>query len=147
MTLPRTLLICNQWLDLYQLLGLIFIWARDYLLFRSWWRYQMETYSVLLALCEGNPLVTSGFPSQRRSFDVFFDLRLKKRMSKHSRRRWFETPLRPWWRHCNGTSYLLKRRKVVEMALCHTGAGGCVNPQWEWRSQGAHKHAIGWLLR
>ena len=31
--------------------------------------------------CEGNPLVTSGFPSQRpvtQSFDVFFDLRLNK---------------------------------------------------------------------
>ena len=26
-----------------------------------------------------------------RSFDVFFDLRLNKRLSKHSRRRWFET--------------------------------------------------------
>ena len=39
--------------------------------------------------------VTDGFPSQRpvtRSFDVFFDLRLNKRLSKQSRRRWFETP-------------------------------------------------------
>ena len=37
------------------------------------------------ALCEGNPPVTGGFPSQRpmtRSFDVFFDLRLNKRLSK-----------------------------------------------------------------
>ena len=34
-----------------------------------------------LVLCEGNPLVTGGFPSQRpvtRSFVVFFDLRLNK---------------------------------------------------------------------
>ena len=32
-------------------------------------------FFVLLALCEENPSVTSGFPSQRtRSFDVFFDL-------------------------------------------------------------------------
>ena len=30
-----------------------------------WWYHQMETFSALLALCEGNPLVTSGFPSQR----------------------------------------------------------------------------------
>ena len=39
-----------------------------------------ESISVLLALCEGNPQVTGGFPSQRpvtRSFDVFFDLLLK----------------------------------------------------------------------
>ena len=38
--------------------------------------------SALLALCEGNPPVTGGFPSQRpvtRSLDVFYDLRLKKK--------------------------------------------------------------------
>ena len=29
-----------------------------------------------------------------RSFDVFFDLRLSKRLSKQSIRRWFETPIR-----------------------------------------------------
>ena len=42
-------------------------------------------------------------PSQRtvtRSFDVFFDLRLNKRLSKHSRRRWFETPSCLLWRQC-----------------------------------------------
>ena len=45
----------------------------------SWWRNRMETFSELLAVCEGNPSVTGGFPSQRpvaRSFDVFFDLHL-----------------------------------------------------------------------
>ena len=64
----------------------------------------MEESSALLALCEGNPRVTSGFPSQRPvawSFDVFFDLRLNKWLSKQSRRRWFETPSRLLWRHCN----------------------------------------------
>ena len=30
-----------------------------------WWRHQMETFSALLTLCEGNPPVTGGFPSQR----------------------------------------------------------------------------------
>ena len=46
-----------------------------------WLRHQMETFSVLLAFCAGNSLVTGEFPSQRpvmRSFDVFFDLRLNK---------------------------------------------------------------------
>ena len=50
-----------------------------------WWRHQMKTFSVLLALCAGNSSVTGEFPSQRpltRSFDVFFDLRLNKRLSK-----------------------------------------------------------------
>ena len=37
----------------------------------------------------------------RGSFDVFFDLRLNKRSCKQSRRRWFETPSRSLWRHCN----------------------------------------------
>ena len=62
-------------------------------------------------LCAGNSPVTAGnspvigeFPSHRpvtRSFDVFFDLRLNKRLSKQSRRRWFETPSHSLWRHCN----------------------------------------------
>ena len=71
--------------------------------YNSWWRHIMETLSALLALCEGNPPVTGGFPSQRpvtRSFEVFFDLRPNKRLSKQLRRWWFETPLRSW-RHCN----------------------------------------------
>ena len=35
------------------------------------------------------------------SFDVFFDLRLNKRLSKQSWSWRFETPLCPLWRHCN----------------------------------------------
>ena len=67
----------------------------------------METFSALLALCEGNPPVTGGFPSQRpvtRSFDVFFNLRLNKRSSKQSGRWWFETSSRSSWRHCNASN-------------------------------------------
>ena len=54
----------------------------------------METFSALLALCARNSLVTGEFPSQRpvvRSFDAFFDLRLNKRLSEQSNRRWFGT--------------------------------------------------------
>ena len=64
----------------------------------------METFSALLALCEGNSLVTGEFPSHwpvTQSFGDFFDLRLNKRLSKPSRRRWFETPSRSLWRSCN----------------------------------------------
>ena len=49
--------------------------------------------SALLALCAENSPVTGEFSSQRpvtRSFDVFFDLHLIKRLSKQS---W------GWWRH------------------------------------------------
>ena len=44
------------------------------------------------------------FPARRpvtRSFDVYFDLRLNKRLSKQSKRRWFETQSHPLWRDCN----------------------------------------------
>ena len=64
----------------------------------------METFSALLALCVGNSPVTGEYPAQRpvtRSFDVFYDLHLNKRLSKQSWGWWFETPLRPLWRHCN----------------------------------------------
>ena len=70
----------------------------------SWWRHQMETFSALLALCAGNSPVTGEFPTQRpvtRSFDVFFDLRVNKRLSKQLWGWWFETPASPLWRHCN----------------------------------------------
>ena len=36
----------------------------------------------------------------------FFYLRLNKRLRKQSRRRWFETPSRLSWRHCNGQGSL-----------------------------------------
>ena len=42
---------------------------------RPWWRHQMETFSALLALCEGNPPATGVIPLQRpatRSFNVVF---------------------------------------------------------------------------
>ena len=61
----------------------------------TWWRHQMETFSALLAICVGNSPVSGEFPIQRpvtRSFDVFFDLRLYKRLRKQ------------WWgyrAHCD----------------------------------------------
>ena len=44
------------------------------------------------------------FPTQRpvtRSFDVYFDLRPNKRLSKQSWGWWFETLSHPFWRHRN----------------------------------------------
>ena len=83
------------------------IWIR-LLFFSAWWRHQMETFSALLAICAGNSPVPGEFPAQRpvtRSFDVFFDLRLNKRLSKQSWGWWFETLSRPLWRHCNDTCW------------------------------------------
>ena len=76
----------------------------------SWWSHQMETFSALLAICAGNSPVPGEFPTQRpvtRSFDVYFDLRLNKRLCKQSWGWWFETLLCPLWRHGNGSTRLL----------------------------------------
>ena len=70
----------------------------------TWWRHQMETFSALLVFCAGNSPVTGEFLAQRpvtRSFDIFFDLRLNKMLSKQSWGWWFETALPPLWRHGN----------------------------------------------
>ena len=76
----------------------------------TWWRHQMETFSALLAMCAGNSPVSGEFPAQRpvtRSFDVFFDLPLNKRLSKQSWGWWFKTPSCPLRRHCNDIDVLL----------------------------------------
>ena len=67
----------------------------------------METFSALLAICAGISLVPSEFPAQKpvtRNFDVFFDLRLNKRLSKQPWGWWFEKLSRPFWRHRNGVA-------------------------------------------
>ena len=63
-----------------------------------------NVFRVTGPFCAGNSPVPGEFPAQRpvtRSFDVFFDLRPDKRLSKHWWGWWFETPSRPLWRHCN----------------------------------------------
>ena len=70
----------------------------------SWWRHQMEKFSALLAFCAGNSPIPGEFPAQRpvtRNFDVFFDLRLNKRLSKLSWSWWSETPSSSLWPHRN----------------------------------------------
>ena len=85
-----------------------------------WWRNQMETFSALLAIWAGYSPVTGEFPTQRpvtRSFDVFYDLCLNKRLNKQWWGWWFETSSRPLWRHCNVEHWLGKRRlKTVNLA-------------------------------
>ena len=57
----------------------------------------------IIARCFINS-VTGEFPLQRsvtRSFDICFDLRLNKQLSKQSWVWWFETPSCSVWRHCN----------------------------------------------
>ena len=86
------------------------------------WRHQMGSFSALLGLCEGNSPVIGGFPSQRpvtRNYDVFFDLRLDKRLRKQSRRRWFETPLRDEGDDHHATTGPLGVDIGVPLTVCH----------------------------
>ena len=62
------------------------------------------------------------FPTQRpgtRSFDVFFDLRLNKRLSKPLWGWWFETPSWSLWRQCNAS-------KVINN-FCHLGVNNAIS--------------------
>ena len=75
----------------------------------------METFSVLLAICEGNSLVPREFPTQRpvmQSFDIFFDLCLNQWLSNDLWGWWFETLPHPLWRHCNGVGACLDAAKT-----------------------------------
>ena len=77
----------------------------------SWWRH--ETFSALLAIC-------GEFPAQRpmtRSFDVFFDLRLNKRLSKQSWGWWFEALPRPLWRHSNVQNSCIQQPICVDITF------------------------------
>ena len=77
----------------------------------TWWRgnafiihddvVKMEIFSASLAISAGNSPVPGEFPPKAltRNVDVFFDLRLNKRLSKQSWDWWFETPPRPLWCH------------------------------------------------
>ena len=88
--------------------------------------------SSLLVPCWGNPPFTGGFPSQRpvtRSFDVFFDLHMNKRLSKQSRLQWLETPTRSLWRHCNDhVDLLLIASKGYQLCIRLARTRCCCSP-------------------
>ena len=44
-----------------------------------------------------------------------FYLRLNKQLSKQSRRRWFETPSRSFWHHCNDSRWLY----ITHVYVCY----------------------------
>ena len=96
-------------------------WSWGFDLGHPWWRHQMKTFSVLLAVCEGNPPVTGGFPSHKRpvtwSFAIFFDVGMGNRLSKQSKCGWFETPWPSLWRHSieRNNRYSIITCKATEM--------------------------------
>ena len=96
-----------------------------------WWRHQMETFFALLAICAGNLQTTGEFPAQRpvmRSFDVFFDLCLNKRLRQQSWGWWFETLSHPLWRHCNAAEHPIHFARL--RSLSRFPKSCTVNWQW-----------------
>ena len=74
------------------------------IILNSWITHEMTCQTKVMRAvgCLENP-----FPSQRpvtQSFDILFDLRLNKRLSKQSWGWWFETLSRPLWRHSHVSS-------------------------------------------
>ena len=89
----------------------------------TWWRHQMKTFSALLSLCVGNSPVPGEFPSQRpvtRSFDVFFDLHLNKRLSKQSWGWWFQTSSCSLWRHCYDLFFQWRHTVLLDTIHFHS---------------------------
>ena len=114
----------DMWLDIY--LGTFLPSIRTTRFVRgkspdlpSWWRHLMETFSALLVLCAGNSPVTGKFPWQRlmtRSFHIFLDMCLDKRLNKRWGRWWFDSPSRSLWRHCN---VLVSWRGISRILILH----------------------------
>ena len=96
------------------------------------WSCQM--IQVMLTSSNGNIFRVTGplwvesighrwIPSQKqvaRRLDVFFDLRLNKRLSKQSRRQWFDTLLRSLCHHC------YEYRRVNYMCICNICNWPCI---------------------
>ena len=96
---------------------------------------RLSMTGALLALCEGNPLVWPVDVPLMQASDAglwcFFDLRLNKRLSKRSRRQWFETPSRSLW-HGNG-KFLLQVLVVFGCKIVKRNPCGCQTLGWSRR--------------
>ena len=117
--------LCNNWCCI------------TFLITHPWWRHHMETVSALLAICAVYSPVPGEFPAQRpvtRSFDVFFDLCLNKRLSKQSWRWWFETLSRPLWRHRNGNLNEMDSLIRRHFPMCFPGylISFLIHFCWDW---------------
>ena len=74
-------------------------------------------FRVTVHLC-GNSPVSGEFPTQRpvtQKFDVFFDLRLEGRLSKHSWGWWLETPA---WSHSR-LAHIIQRFAALSLGERH----------------------------
>ena len=102
------------------------MWWHDDVIKRIYFPCYWIYFPCYWTFVRGNSPLTGEFPSQRpvtRSFDVFFDLHLNKRLSKQSRCRWFETPSRLLFRQCNAITSnkldLWQKTTISKKALIH----------------------------
>ena len=110
----------------------------------TWWCNQIETSFALLAFCAGNSPVPGEFPSQRpvtRSFGVFLDLCLNKRLSKQRWGWWVETLSCSLWRHSKELSVDSSRTKprmyhIISFSPEVASAFSILS----WKNKKYHKH-------
>ena len=102
----------------FRSLGIYWMWNHD-LITSAGINAKLEEIISMMTSSNGNIFRVTGplcgeftglgeFPTQRpvtSSFDVFFDLRLNKRLSKQPWGWRFETPSWPLWRHCNAENH------------------------------------------
>ena len=96
--------------------------------------------------CVTGPLCGES-PTQRpvtRSFDVFFDLRVNKRLIKQSWGWWFETPSRPLWCHCNDP--LLYVLRYLSLIAKHQNTSIFTTLPWHYIKLWRLKAPITWLF-
>ena len=82
----------------------------------SWWHHQMETFSTVLALCEGNPLVTS-----RAVFNLLHRLKNISAWNEydmHFRNHFLYAPSQWETLHCNTISHWLGACTKWSLAFC-----------------------------
>ena len=97
--------LADEWCDMW--IGKVHSWCKSMTVYNHPWMMTSSNgniFRVTGPLC-GEFTGPRWIPAQRpvtRSFDVFFDLRLNKRLSIQSWGWWFETLSCPFWRHCNG---------------------------------------------
>ena len=106
----------------------------------SWWRPQMETLPALLALCEGNPPVTSGFPHKGQWRGTLVFSLICERLSRQSRCRWFETPSRSLWCHCNVMIIYLEWWR--DNVITHLVVSECQDCQWNNVGDGRYERCV-----
>ena len=113
--------ICEDEIRYVALAAIIWTTLLSWYFLYTLWRHQMVTFSAWLAICAGNSPAIGEFPAQRpvtRSFDVFCNLLLNKRLRKQSWRCWCETPSSPLWCHCNDNLSPCNSLKCLSSLLC-----------------------------